>query len=237
VLRAYEAAGEWERAFEVRAELAKQNGSHAPEVLARYRAAIGEMYLRQGKTEEAKKNLKSALKHDRQQPVALLRLGDIYYTGGHAERAILLWKGLAGAHPEAAHLVLERLEVAEFERGRFSEMEQTYEELLAHNPRDLRVHLALARLHLKRENLDEAERTIRSALQIAPQSAAAKFLLVQVHRQRGDLPRALDEVASALQDLEERTIISCGRCGRPMEEYWSRCPSCLAWIPLPAAGG
>jgi len=233
ILKAYEAAGEWERAYEIRAELAKQHEGRASNILARYRASIGEMHLRQGAVEEAKKSFKGALKLDRQHPVALLRLGDIYYTSGHAERAILLWKGLATAHPEAAHLVLRRLEAAEFERGRFSEMEQTYEELLGHNPRDARVHLALARLHLKRENLDEAERTLRSALEIEPASAAARLLLVQVQRQRGDLSGALDEVESALRGLDEETHIACGRCGRRQEEYWSRCPSCLAWIPLP----
>lgn len=235
LLRAYEAAGEWERAYDVRAELSKQNGSRSSATLARYRAAIGEIHLRGGAVEEAKKHLKAALKHDRQHPVALLRLGDIYYTSGHAERAILLWKGLATAHPAQAHLVLDRLEAAEFERGRFSEMEQTYEEILVHNPRDARVHLALARLRLKRGQVDEAERSIRAALEIAPESAPARLLMVQAHRQRGDLQRALDEVESVLRDLDEGVVISCGRCGRRLEEYWSRCPDCLAWIPLPAA--
>jgi lipopolysaccharide biosynthesis regulator YciM len=235
ILRAYEAAGEWERAYDVRAELSKQNGARSSATLARYRAAIGEIHLRGGAVEEAKKQLKAALKHDRQHPVALLRLGDIYYTTGHPERAILLWKGLASAHPNQAHLVLDRLEAAEFERGRFSEMEQTYEEILVHNPRDARVHLALARLRLKRGQVDEAERSIRAALEIAPDSAPARLLMVQAHRQRGDLQRALDEVESVLRDLDEGVVISCGRCGRRLEEYWSRCPDCLAWIPLPAA--
>jgi lipopolysaccharide biosynthesis regulator YciM len=235
VLKAYEAAGDWERAYDVRSEMAKRQDGGAAGALAMYRAAIGEIQLRQGATDDAKKSLKGALKLDRHQPVALLRLGDIYYTGGHAERAILLWKGLATAHPEAAHLVLDRLEVAEFQRGRFSEMEQTYEELLVHNPRDVRVHVALARLCLKRENLDEAERMLRGALEIAPGTPSARLMLVQVHRQRGDLPRALEEVESALRDLDQGATITCGRCGRDLEEYWSRCPGCLAWIPLPAA--
>ena len=236
ILKAFEFAGEWERAYEVRAELAKQHDDRASGVLARYRASIGEVHLRDGAVEEAKKNFKAALKLDRQQPVALLRLGDIYYTSGHAERAILLWKGLASAHPVAAHLVLERLESAEFERGRFSEMEQTYEELLSHNPRDARVHLALARLHMKRDNLDEAERTARGALGIEPSSAAARLLLVKIRRQRGDLEGALDEADQGLRGLGEGAHIACGRCGRRQEEYWSRCPSCLAWIPLPTVG-
>lgn len=235
ILKAYEAAGEWERAYEIRGEMLKQSGEWESGALARYRAAIGEIALRGGSIEEAKRHFKAALKLERDQPVALLRLGDIYYETGHAERAILLWKGLATAHPERAHLVLERLEVSAFERGRFSEMEQTYEDLLGHNPRDVRVHLALARLHIKRGALDEAARTLRGALEIAPESASARLLMVQVHRQRGDLQCALDEVETALRGLADGAVTACGRCGRPFEEYWSRCPHCLAWIPLPVA--
>jgi lipopolysaccharide biosynthesis regulator YciM len=235
ILKAYEAAGEWERAYEIRSEMVKQSGPRESRKLARYRASIGEILLRQGSLEEAKRHFKNALKLERDQPVALLRLGDIYYQSGHADRAILLWKGLATAHPGRAHLVLERLEAAYFDRGRFSEMEQTYEELLSHNPRDARVHLALARLHVKRGALDEALRTVRGALEIAPHSAPARLLHVQVLRQQGDQEGALEAMETALRDLAAGAVTACGRCGRPLEEYWSRCPHCLAWIPLPAA--
>jgi lipopolysaccharide biosynthesis regulator YciM len=235
ILKAYEAAGEWERAYEIRSEMLKSAGERETSVLARYRASIGEVALRQGALEEAKRHFKAALKLERDQPVALLRLGDIYYQSGHAERAILLWKGLAHAHPGRAHLVLRRLEASIFDRGRFSEMEQTYEELLGHNPRDVRVQLALARLHVKRGALDEALRTLRGVVEAAPDSAPARLLLVQVLRQQGELPRALDEVEAALKSLADGAVTVCGRCGRPFEEYWSRCPDCLAWIPLPAA--
>ncbi len=235
ILKAYESAGEWERAYEIRDEMLRQNGGRDASALARYRASIGEIALRAGSMEEAKRHFKSALKLERDQPVALIRLGDIYHETGHAERAILLWRGLATAHPERIHLVLERLEVSAFERGRFSEMEQTYEELLSHNPNDVRVKLALARLHMKRGALDEAERTLRGALELAPDSAPARLLMVQVHRQRGDLQLALDEVETALRGLADGAVSACGRCGRHFEEYWSRCPQCLAWIPLPPA--
>lgn len=235
VLKAYEAAGEWERAYDIRSEMLRQRGERESSALARYRASIGEIALREGAIEEAKRHFKTALKLERDQPVALLRLGDLYYHTGHAERAILLWKGLASAHPGRGHLVLERLEGAFFDRGRFSEMEQTYEELLGHNPRDARVHMALARWHMKRGASDEALRSLRAALEVAPDSVPARLLMVQVLRQRGELPRALDEVETALKGLADGASTACGRCGQALEEYWSRCPHCLAWIPLPAA--
>lgn len=231
LLKAYEAAGDWEHACEVRAEMAKAKGDRDPAALARYRAAVGEIHLRGERLEDAARHFKAALRLERDHPVALLRLGDIYYETNHPERAMRLWEGLAGAHPEQSHLVLERLEVSYFERGRFGEMGRLYEEMLQRNPRDARILLALARMNLKRDDLSEATRAAKSALEIEPRSLEARLILVEIHRRIGDPSRALTEVDELLRDLsgpEERPV--CQSCGERAEEFWSRCPSCLAWM-------
>jgi lipopolysaccharide biosynthesis regulator YciM len=173
--------------------------------------------------------LKEALRLERNQPAALLRLGDIYYARDRAERAIVLWKGLAASHPDKAHLVLDRLESAYFERGRFSEMGQMYEELLARNPRDVRILVAVARMHIRKGDLAEASRALAEALEVDPESLAARLLLVNVHRRRGELSRALDEMETLLRSLEGAERYTCPACGASTDEYWTRCPSCLAW--------
>lgn len=143
----------------------------------------------------------------------------------------MLWKGLAAAHPDHSHLVLERLEVSYFERGRFSEMGHLYEELLQRNPRDTRILIALARMHLKRADYTEALRAAGEALEIEPSSLPARLLTVEIHRRRGDTDRALSEVEDLLRGLGTAEPSSCARCGERLQEFWSRCPSCLAWIP------
>lgn len=229
LVRAHEAAGNWDSAFEIRAELARLDGERSGEALARYRAAIGESLIREGRIDEAKRQLKAALHLERNNPAALLRLGDIYYERDRAERAIVLWKGLASAHPDKAHLVLDRLESAYFERGRFSEMGQMYEEMLARNPRDARILVALARMHIKKGDLTEASRALGEALEIDADSLAARLLLVNVYRRRGELSRALDEMETLLRGLEGAERFTCAACGAAADEYWTRCPSCLAW--------
>jgi len=231
LLAAYEAAGEWERAYDVRAEMARTSGERDSEELARYRAAIGEIYLRAERLDDAKRQFKAALRLKRDHPAALLRLGDIYYETNRPERAMVLWKGLAAAHPDHSHLVLERLEVSYFERGRFSEMGQLYEELLQRNPKDTRILIALARMHLKRADYTEALQAAREALEIEPLSLPARLLTVEIHRRRGDTDRALSEVEDLLRGLGTTEAGACPRCGERLDEYWSRCPSCLAWIP------
>ena len=231
LLRAHEAAGDWERAFEVRSELARANGERGNGTLAKYRSAAGESYLRAGKTREAERQFKNALRMDRNHPAALLRLGDICYRRDHRERAVVLWRGLAQTHPQLAHLVLERLETAYFERGRMSEMSLAYEELIALNPRDARIWLALARMQVKKGDLGEAARALGQALTIEPESLPARLLLVDVHRRLGDLSKALDEMETLLRGVPRAERFTCTTCGSASDEYWTRCPACLAWSP------
>src|SRR5258706_264068 len=197
--------------------------------VAGYRTAAGESYLRAGKAREAERQFKDALRLDKDHPLALLRLGDICYRRDHKERALVLWRGLARTHPDHAHLVLERLETAYFERGRMSEMSQTYEDLLSQGPNDPRIHLALARMYIKKGDLTEACQVLEKALVIAPESLAARLLLVNVHRRLGDLSRALDEMEVLTRGIPSTERFTCSSCGAASEEYWTRCPQCLAW--------
>lgn len=229
LLKAYEAARDWERAYEIRAEIAKAASERNGEGLARYRSAIGEIYLRDGKLDEAKRQFKAALRLRRDEPAALLRLGDLYYETSHPERATVLWKALAEAHPSFSHLVLERLEASYFEKGRFSEVGQAYEEMLARNPRDVRIQLALARMHLKKGDLTDAGRVLNEALQIEPESIPARLLLADLYRRRSDLGRALDEMESLIRGMGTGETYVCSACGEHSDEYWSRCPQCFAW--------
>jgi len=231
LLKAHEAARDWERAFEVRADMARLRGEANGAVLARYRSAIGEIYLREGDLDAARRQFKAALRLRRDDPAALLRMGDLYYETHRPERATVLWKALAEAHPSFSHLVLERLEASYFENGKFGDVDRAYEEMLSRNPRDVRILLALARVHLKKGELADAGRTLNEALEIESDSVPARLLVAELHRRKGDLARALDEMQSLMRSLGSGEVYVCATCGRESEEYWSRCPHCFAWVP------
>ncbi|HET9251590.1 MAG TPA: tetratricopeptide repeat protein [Candidatus Eisenbacteria bacterium] len=231
LLKAYEAARDWERAFEVRAEMARVRGESSGAVLSRYRSAIGEIHLREGNLDAARRQFQAALRLRRDEPAALLRLGDLYYETNRPERATRLWKALAEAHPSFSHLVLERLEASFFENGTFGDVDRAYEEMLTRNPKDVRILLALARVHLKKGELADAGRALNESLEIEPDSIPARLLIAELHRRRGDLTRALDEMQSLMRNLGSGEVYVCSTCGRESEEYWSRCPHCFAWVP------
>ena len=230
LLKAYEAARDWERAFEVRVEMARARGESIGVVLSRYRSAIGEIHLREGNLEAARRQFQAALKLRRDEPAALLRLGDLYYETNRPERATRLWKALAEAHPSFSHLVLERLEASFFENGTFGDVDRAYEEMLTRNPKDVRILLALARVHLKKGELADAGRALNESLEIEPESIPARLLVAELHQRRGDLTRALDEMQSVIRHLGPGEVYVCTTCGRDSEEYWSRCPHCFAWV-------
>jgi lipopolysaccharide assembly protein B len=234
LLRAYEAAGDWDRAYEARTEIAKGSGERNGTGLARYRSAIGEAYLRDGKLEDAKRQFKAALRLRHDEPTALLRLGDLYYETDRPERAVVLWKALAQSHPNFSDFVLERLEASYFEKGRFGEVDQAYEAMLARNPKDVRVQLALARVHLKKGEIGDASRLLNEALEIEPGSVSARLLVADLHRRRGDLNRALDEMESVIRSMGNGGGYVCASCGHAYEDYWSRCPQCFAWADTPS---
>jgi lipopolysaccharide biosynthesis regulator YciM len=191
----------------------------------RYRSALGEIYLRDGRIGEAKRQFQSTSSFS---TTSRPCLGDIYYEGNRPDRASVLWKALAEAHPPFSHLVLERLETSYFEKGRFHELDQTYEEMLARNPRDVRIVLAMARMHLKKGDLADAGRMLNEALELDPQSVPARLLLADLYRRRGDLTRALEELESILREVGSGEAYICASCGAE-RDYWSRCPRCLAW--------
>ena len=229
LLKAHEAAHDWDQAYETRAEIARTAGERNGEGLARYRSAIGEVFLRDGKLDDAKRQFKAALRLRHDDPAALLRLGDLYYESNRPERAGVLWKALAEAHPSFSHMVLERLEASYFEKGKFGEVDHAYEEMLERNPKDARIHLALARMHLKKGDLADAGRVLNEALELEPDSVPARLLLADLYRRRGDLSRALDEMESLMRGVGSGEVYVCATCGQHSEEYWSRCPHCFAW--------
>ena len=110
------------------------------------------------------------------------------------------------------------------------ELAPLYEAMLERNPQDARILLALARMHMKRGDLAEATHAAREALTVDPRSLEARLLVIEIHRRLGDSARALSESTRSCASWGGATPPVCPRCGARADEYWSRCPACLAWM-------
>jgi lipopolysaccharide biosynthesis regulator YciM len=228
--RVYEQLREWDKAYEAAEELERLNPSVREKNLARYKAHIGADYLQRGKVKEARRAFEDALKLDEGSMAALVHLGDVEYEEGNLEKAVEHWRGFIEAHPDFANIVFERLERAYFDMGRFSDMVQVYEEILAAYPRHVRTLLALAGIHQKKRDVDEALRAVKTALEAQPENARARRLLARLYHERGQKDAAFSELLTASSALEAREeAFACSSCGFRSDELFWRCPKCFAW--------
>ncbi|MDI6807591.1 MAG: tetratricopeptide repeat protein [Candidatus Eisenbacteria bacterium] len=228
--RVYENLKQWDKACEIEEELEKLSGSKEPGRLALYKSWIGRDLLRRKRIREAKKAFKDALRLDGDCVPAFLYLGDIYREDGRIDRAITLWKGIASRFPGMAYIVFDRLEKALFEKGRFGEMMEFYEELAQRNPKDSSTLLSLATLQKKRGDKNEALRLVREVLEFEPENERARAELIMLYHEDGRNDDAYREAAKLAEKLKkENEKYRCRNCGNRSDEPLWRCPSCLQW--------
>jgi lipopolysaccharide biosynthesis regulator YciM len=228
--RVYESLRQWDKAFEMEEELDRIGGSKETARLALYKSFIGRDFLKRRKAREAKKAFKEALRLDEDCVPAFLYLGDIYREDGRIDRAITLWKSIASRFPEIAYIVFDRLEKALFERGRFGEMMEFYEELAQHNAKDARTLLSLANLQKKKGDMNEALRLVREVLEFEPGNERARAELIMLYHEDGRNQDAYHEAAKLTEQLKRADEkYRCRNCGNRSDEPLWRCPACLQW--------
>ncbi len=123
--------------------------------IAEYYAETGK-YIMAKNREDAKEYFKQALSFDNKSILALIALGDYYYSKGEIKDAISYWKELLEYYPQNSHLVRNRLETAYYDLGQFEEIINVYEKLLKKVPNDTNLYLALAQIYDKKEDVDSA---------------------------------------------------------------------------------
>lgn len=230
LLSLYEKQNLWKESYTLQQEMLKRKKPFDSSLLALYRSYIGEILLKEGKKREAQDALKQALKHDGTCVPALLYLGDLVYSSNRVEEAIDYWKRIIKDTPFFAPLVFLRLEKAYFAQGRFSELEEIYEDLIERNPEDSRTLFALAKLYLKKGRDGEAQKLYERILELRPNSSQARRGLLEISLNRKNIEEARDHTR-ALSELmsTENEVYSCSRCGFQSSDYHWRCPKCFEW--------
>jgi lipopolysaccharide biosynthesis regulator YciM len=205
----------------------------------RVRTAAAWMRMQQGERKEARKLLEEALKvADGYTPAALL-LGDLWCEEGEHERAVQLWTDFVRRRPEAAAGMVNRLERAFFELGRFGDLERFYEDVVAADGGAVAgLRLALARMALRKGRAEQALSIVEDLLSHAPEHAEARawHLFLLGESGRGAQARQLlrKEIDAATARAEEARCPQCG-AANPLPAL--RCAACAAWMPDPAGGG
>jgi lipopolysaccharide biosynthesis regulator YciM len=188
-----------------------------------------------GQAREARRLLEEALRDEPDYGPALLMLGDLHSRAGEHERATESWTRLLRVRPAAAACVIERLEKAYFEMGRFSDLGTLYEELSAAVPeRSGALELGRVRMALRRGEPGEALRIVEGLLERQPGDRPARdwrhFLLLEAGNP-AEARAGLKELAEG--SLAEPRSPCCPQCGQRGDVLDVRCAHCRAWQPDP----
>jgi len=227
---------DWAAAQKAADGLRRSGRGYAGPRSGQIRTHIAGRRAEEGELREARRILEDALRDEPDYGPALLLLGDLRAREGDPQKAVEVWERLLKAHPAATRQVLERIEKAYFELGRFSDLSSLYEGLAA-STKEPALHLARARMALRRGDPDEAARIVEDLLEEHPTDRAARdwriLLLLDAGR--------IDEAREVLKQGLEASILqpqgaSCRECGTPAPAVTVRCAQCGAWLPDPLAG-
>lgn len=228
LLSIYEELKDWKEAIRVYEKIFKLGKKDDRTDLAFYYSWVASKQLEDSQESEAEKNLKRALKLNRDCIPALLYYGDIDYQHKRFKDAKEKWLKIAEKFPHLAHLVFHRLEKLYFEEGSFSEILDLYENLRKKSINDIRVLSALVRLYEKMGRKSDAIDTLKEILVIDPKNIEARGWIIRLYAEV-DEPEKVMEQAKELSSKYPSESYECIYCGYRAKKFFFRCPDCGEW--------
>ena len=219
----------WREAYAIQTRLSRLRKTDDSIVLGHLQAAMGQEAASAGRADEAEQAFRTALSLDRRVMPAHLGLADLEATRSPARAAAILESAIQ-AVPERAYLAFERLARLYTAAGEPARFAALCERIIAHDPRDWRARLHLAR-HARAEGRPEESRALLlRALESNPQ---VMLLHLEIWRTLGALGAAggavSDYVATAERSSLYRDPHVCTACRYRADDMLWRCPHCHEW--------
>ena len=194
-------ARDFDSALESQRRLARVEGASAKQDEARLLVEMAQAAHAAGKTDDARKALRKAVKRDPGMAVAWMRLGEIEAERGKNKAALAAWKKLVETDRRAAAQVYPRLETAYAAVGKPREFETLLRGLLEGRSGDTAARLALIRHLAARGDLEAALREADEAIgrdpeHLALHGARARALLAE--GREAEAAKALDDLLGVL---------------------------------------
>jgi lipopolysaccharide assembly protein B len=231
----HEEQHQWEEAYATRQKLAALLGAgdEAPrhnEILAFLENELGQAALRRMDYQDAARRFQAAIDLDTRNVPAHLSLGDVRFYQGKTADAAAAWERMIDASPDRAYLAFSRLESAYPKLGVPDRFPALCERLIAGNPQDWRVRLALAR-HLS------AHSRPMDALELLFEALVHNPHALSLHQAIWQTLSTLNLPASLVNRYVALTRDAifyldphiCLRCRYRSTELLWQCPHCHEW--------
>jgi len=197
-------AREHPRAIEMARRLARVEGRDASGEEARLRVAMAEAAAAEGRSQDARRAVKQALRRDRRQAAGWALLGELEAERGKARAALAAWSRVPRLERAAGPRVYPQLEATFAALGRAREWEEYLRELLGETPGDPGARLALARALAARGESEEALAELRRLLAQDADHLEARGALGRILLAEGREAEAAKEYAELLDVLARR---------------------------------
>jgi len=170
--------------------------------------------------------LKKALKLNPSCTQALLLLSHHYYQEKDIPKAIETYKKIIDKTPQYSFLVLNKLEKAYFDLGKFTDVIPLYEKFLKKIPSEPMLYLTLADIYEKKGEIDKALNLLENAK--SERTPAIRFKTLSLKLKKGETKEVEKELAKYSEELLKPEF-RCSKCGYLSSEFLFHCPSCQAW--------
>ena len=225
---------QWQEAYDARQRLARLAGGRPnadnQTILAFLEHALGQQARAAGDRASAARRFQAAIDLHPSMAPAFLNLGDVRLDADDPAAAAEVWERLVQVAPDRAYLAFSRLEAAYGALGTPEKLPALCRRLIAANPLDWRVRLALARHVAERGRPAEGIELLFDAIAVNPHALAIHQAIWSLLSQL-DLPRAL---VTRYTELTRDAIFYldphvCVRCRYRSTELLWQCPHCHEW--------
>ncbi|MDJ0847416.1 MAG: tetratricopeptide repeat protein [Myxococcota bacterium] len=198
-------AGDSERAIELARRLAKREGKGgAQEAELRTRAAAAAWEA--GRSDEARKSVKRALRRDKGCVAAWVLLGELEAERGRNKPALAAWSRVPRLDRASGPLVYAKLEATWAALSDPRKYEAFLRELLEEEPDDVAARLALAHTLAGRGDVDDALSELRDIVDRAPEQVAPRIAIGRLLLEAGRDTEAAKAHADLLDLLDRRAL-------------------------------
>ncbi len=212
----YEDSKDWENALVWH----KRFDGTDKHILAHLYTELGKDKLKEGKTEDAKKNFERAIKEYKECFDALVNLGDIYFHYGKLEKAYELWEKACKIRPELCDVALNRIKDE-------AVLKEKVKKLLFEMPDNDFIKFFAAESYMKLGEKKKAESLYKNLLKKGITSFSILKRLVEIN---GETPNYVKLFVNYTPSTPLK--YTCTNCGYSSGKLFFRCPKCKSWDKL-----
>jgi lipopolysaccharide biosynthesis regulator YciM len=200
-------AREFPRALEMQRRLAKREKRAPGAGEATLRVEMAGALQGEGRSDDARRALRKALRQDPRNVRGWIRLGEVEAERGRTAKALEAWRRVPDIDRRSGPLVYPRLEATFAALDRAREYEAFLRGLLESQPRDAAVRLALASTLAARGEIGQAVAEVHAVLERDPERLEAHAMLGRILLGEPGESEALKAYADLLEVLERQGLL------------------------------